>query len=103
MKPVKTSVTFAVTAMLFYALCALIWFVFPEPFMQFMNSLFHGTDFHRLRSEPATLGGTIYADVILGIWAFLAAMFFSWLNRAFASARLGPLGRKHCRVRQVRP
>lgn len=87
MKPVKTGVTFAVTVMLFYALCALIWFALPEPFMRFMSQLFHGLDFHRLQAEPATLGGTLYADVILGIWAFLAAIFFSWLSDAFASKK----------------
>lgn len=84
MKSVKTGVAFSVTVMLFYALCALIWFVFPEPFMQFMNALFHGLDFHRLQGEPATLGCTVYADVILGVWAFLAAMFFAWLSDALA-------------------
>ncbi|CAJ0784300.1 DUF5676 family membrane protein [Ralstonia chuxiongensis] len=83
MKSVRTSVTFAVTVMLFYGLCTLIWFVFPEPFMNFMNTLFHGLDFNRLQSEPATVGGTVYAGAILGIWAFLAALFFSWLNQLF--------------------
>lgn len=84
MKSVKTGVMFSATVMLFYALCTLVWFVFPEPFVQFMNALFHGLDFRRLQGAPATLGSTIYAGVILGVWAFLAAMFFSWLSDVFA-------------------
>ncbi|CAJ0696305.1 MULTISPECIES: DUF5676 family membrane protein [Ralstonia] len=85
MKPLRTGATFAFTVMLFYALCAMVWYAFPEPFMQFMTALFHGIDFHTLQSGKATLGSTAYADVILGVWAFVAATFFAWL-----SAKLPP-------------
>ncbi|MDB0534363.1 DUF5676 family membrane protein [Ralstonia solanacearum] len=66
-------------------MCAIAWLAFPEPFMQFMTALFHGIDFRTLQSGKATLAGMVYADVALGIWAFLAATFFAWL-----SARLSP-------------
>ncbi|MGC5887500.1 DUF5676 family membrane protein [Ralstonia pseudosolanacearum] len=86
MKPLKTGVTFAITVMLFYALCAIVWFTLPEPFMQFMKALFHGIDFSSLQSGNATIVGTVYADAILGIWAFLAATFFAWLSARFSPA-----------------
>ena len=53
--------------------------------MQFMTALFHGIDFHTLQSGKTTLGSTAYADVILGVWAFVAATFLAWL-----SAKLPP-------------
>lgn len=86
MKPLKTGATFGVTVMLFYALCAMVWYAFPEPFTQFMTALFHGIDFHPLQSGKATLGGTVYADVVLGLWAFFAATFFAWLSAKLPSA-----------------
>ncbi|CAH0444081.1 DUF5676 family membrane protein [Ralstonia pseudosolanacearum] len=86
MKPVKTGVTFAITVMLFYALCAIVWFALPKPFMQFMTALFHGIDFGSLQSGKATIAGTVCADAILGIWAFFAATFFAWLNARFSPA-----------------
>lgn len=85
MKPFKTGATFALTVMLFYALCAMVWYAFPEPFMRFMMALFHGIDFHALQSGKATLGGTVYADVVLGVWAFFAATFFAWLSAKLPS------------------
>ncbi|MXN79090.1 hypothetical protein GR157_30740 [Burkholderia sp. 4701] len=51
MKPFKTGVTLSATVLLFYALCTLVWAALPEPFMNFMQALFHGLDFRRLQTS----------------------------------------------------
>lgn len=84
MKPFKTGVTFAATAMLLRPVCDRLARVSGA-----IHAVHDGAvPRHRLphaAERKATLAGMVYADVALGIWAFLAATFFAWL-----SARLSP-------------
>jgi hypothetical protein len=76
-----TGIALAVTVALFYALCALVWLAAPGPFMDFMNSLFHGIDFKPLlTSAPFSWGGFVWALLVMSLWAFMAGTFFGWLR-----------------------
>ncbi|AWV03124.1 hypothetical protein DM992_27875 [Burkholderia sp. JP2-270] len=81
MRPFKTGVTLSVTVVLFYVLCTLIWMALPEPFMNFMNALFHGLDFRRLQTgEPLSWWFVIYPAFVFAVWFFAAGAFFAWLH-----------------------
>lgn len=80
MTPIRTGIAFAITVAVFYALCALVWFLAPGPFLGFMNSLFHGMDFSAMvQPQPFAWAGFLTALIILSFWALLAGSFFSWL------------------------
>ncbi|MCY1166741.1 MAG: DUF5676 family membrane protein [Pseudomonadota bacterium] len=83
MTPIRTGIALAITVAVFYALCALVWFLAPGPFLGFMNSLFHGMDFSAMvQPQPFAWTGFLTALIILSVWALFAGAFFSWvLNR----------------------
>ncbi|KVL66654.1 DUF5676 family membrane protein [Burkholderia ubonensis] len=88
MKPFKTGVTLSVTVLLFYALCTLVWAALPEPFMNFMQALFHGLDFRRLQtSAPLSWWSVVYPGLVLAAWLFVAGAFFAWLNNRLQGER----------------
>lgn len=78
----RTGLAFATTVALFYALCTLVWLAAPGPFMNFMNSLFHGIDFAPLLNAPGySLFGFASMVVVMFIWAFVAGSFFAWMRQ----------------------
>jgi hypothetical protein len=81
MKPIATGLTLSITVVLFYALCTSVWLVLPEPFMDFMSTLFHGLDFRRLQtSRVLTWWAALYPAILFAIWFFAAGVFFAWLH-----------------------
>lgn len=77
----STGIALAVTVAVFYALCTLVWVAAPEPFLGFMNNLFHGMDFSSLlTAAPFSWGGFVEALLVMSLWAFLAGTFFGWLR-----------------------
>lgn len=81
MAPIRTGMTLAITAGLFYALCTVAWALAPGPFLGFMNNLFHGLDFSPLlQAQPFAWTGFISTLLILSVWALLAGTFFAWLS-----------------------
>lgn len=88
MKPYKTGLTFSATIVIFYALCSLVWLAFPEPFMNFMNALFHGLDFRRLQTgQPLSWWSIIYPGFIFAVWFFAAGAFFAWMHEKLGGSR----------------
>lgn len=82
MTHLKTGAALAATVVLFYALCTLLWLSFPEPFLDFMNALFHGLDFRRLQAERAlSWCSLIYPAVVLAVWLFAAGALFLWIQK----------------------
>ena len=80
MRPLRTGFALAITVGLFYALCALVWALAPDPFLSFMNNLFHGMDFSGMvRPRPFAWPGFLSALLVLSAWALLAGTFFAWL------------------------
>lgn len=85
MKPLHTGLSFAVTVVVFYSLCALAWFVAPDRFMTFMNNLFHGLDFTPLiQPRPFAWSGFLSAALVMGLWTFFAGTFFGWISKLIA-------------------
>ena len=81
MAPLRTGITLAFTVGLFYFVCILAWTLAPGPFLNFMNSLFHGMDFTSMvRPRPFVWQGYLTALLVLCVWALLAGSFFAWLH-----------------------
>lgn len=85
MNPLRTGSAFALTVMIFYSLCTLVAMAYPEPFMGFMNALFHGMDFRLLRTgQGFTWSGFLYVLLVMGLWSFGAGACFAWLQHVIA-------------------
>jgi hypothetical protein len=86
MNPVRAGATLAVTVAIAYAACAAVFWIWPEASAQFMNALFHGLDFRKLRGDPGTFGFASFGYALVGItvWAFLVGCLFGWLANRFA-------------------
>jgi hypothetical protein len=70
----------AVTLGTGYALCTLVFVLWPEHAANFMNALFHGLDFRRLRHGPEfDFGRFVYVQVVLMVGAFWAGALFGAL------------------------
>jgi hypothetical protein len=86
--PIRIGVAFAVTVAIGYATCTLIFWLWPEAAVTFMNALFHGLDFRKLQA-----GGTlfsfqsfVYALIVMAAWAFAMGGVFGFIwTRFFAS------------------
>ena len=79
--PWRVGATFALTVMVGYAVCTVIWVLFREPSMAFVNALFHGLDFRRLYVGGAfAVGGWIFAFAVLSAWAFLIGALFAQVH-----------------------
>ncbi|KVR15165.1 hypothetical protein WK13_11150 [Burkholderia ubonensis] len=88
MKPFATGVALSATVVLFYALCTLVWIALPEPFMSFVNALFHGLDFRRLQTGASlSWWSIIYPAFVFAVWFFAAGAFFAWLNNRLRRER----------------
>lgn len=78
-----TGAAFSLTAGTGYAACALVFWIWPNAAVYFMNALFHGLDFRKLQSGPAlfTFDSFVYALVGLMIWAFGLGVLYRGLRR----------------------
>ena len=77
----------AITVGVGYALCTLVFWLFPEAAANFMNALFHGLDFRPLASAGAfTFGSFAYGLVVLVAWAFMLGTIFGLVSGRFHAA-----------------
>jgi hypothetical protein len=86
LNPVRTGLAFALTVGIAYAACALVFWIWPEASAQFMNGLFHGLDFGKLRDGAGRFGFESFGVALIGIvvWAFLVGCLFGWLSNRLA-------------------
>lgn len=79
----RTGTAFAITVAIGYAVCTLVFQIWPEAAANFMNALFHGLDFRKLQSGPTlfTFGSFLYALVVMAVWAFGLGAVFGFLSR----------------------
>ena len=64
LNPWRFGSALALTVVLGYAACTVLWVAFTDPAFGFLNSLFHGLDFRRLTTDGGfTIGGAVYAAV----------------------------------------
>jgi hypothetical protein len=86
---IRTGAALALTVGIAYALCTLVFGIWPEAAATFMNGLFHGLDFRRLQSGPAlfSFGSFLYALIVLMAWAFGVGALFDLIHVRFGGAR----------------
>ena len=76
--PWLTGATLALTVVVAYTICAIIFVAFPNASVLFMNALFHGLDFRKLQitsGEFSLLGfGTVV--VVWGAAAFVVGVLY---------------------------
>ena len=82
----RFGLVFALTVVISYAVCTLVWIAFTEQFFAFLNALFHGLEFRKLYVGGGfSAGEWAYATAVLTVWAFLAGALFAalrgWLAR----------------------
>ena len=83
---IRPASAFAITVGIGYALCTIVFWLFPEAAANFMNALFHGLDFRPLASAGTfTFGSFAYGLVVLVGWAFMLGAIFG-----LVSGRLPP-------------
>lgn len=88
--PWRTGVTLALTMTITYTVCALAYALAPERGVDFLNTLFHGLDFHKLETAaPFTFLMFMYPLVVFVVWGFAVGTLFSWLHQAVHRVR-GP-------------
>ena len=88
-KNFRMGIAFAMTVAIAYALCTVVFWVWPQAAATFMNGLFHGLDFTKLQSGPALFdfGSFIFALIGITAWAFAGGTLFGWLSARLADAR----------------
>lgn len=80
--PWKTGVSLSLTMAISYTVCAILYGLWPQQGVDFLNALFHGLDFGRLASPlPFTPGVFIYPLVVLVVWGFVVGTVFAWLDQ----------------------
>jgi hypothetical protein len=86
---IRTGAAFAITVAVGYALCTLVFWIWPEAAARFMNALFHGLDFTRLQSGPTlfSFGSFAYALIVMAAWAFGLGALFGWISGRLGRAR----------------
>lgn len=80
--PIGTGAALAATAGVGYAACAVLFSLFPDTAVNFMNALFHGLDFRRLQAGSTVFdfGSFVYALVVMMVWAFGLGAIFGWVR-----------------------
>lgn len=86
---IRTGKAFAITVVAGYALCTLVFWIWPEAAANFMNALFHGLDFRKLQGGPSlfSFGSFFYTIAVMAAWAFGFGALFGWLVRRPGDAR----------------
>lgn len=79
--PWKTGVALALTMAISYGVCAVLYALWPDRGVDFLNALFHGLDFHKLDTpEPFTFAKFMYPLMVLAVWGFMVGTVFAWLH-----------------------
>jgi hypothetical protein len=83
MTALRTGLAFAVTVAVAYAACALVFRLWPEAAAAYLNVLFHGLDFGKLRvgADLFSFTGFIHALAVTTLWAFLFGVLFGALQQ----------------------
>jgi len=86
LNPWSTGVALAVTVVTAYAICALIFVVFPDASANFMNALFHGLDFRKLQPAAGgfSLSGFGVVAAVMAAWAFVVGSIFAGVSNLLA-------------------
>jgi hypothetical protein len=80
-----TGAALSLTVGVGYALCTLVFWMWPEAAASFMNALFHGLDFRKLQGGPAlfSFGSFLYALAVMMAWTFALGTIYGWVQGRF--------------------
>ena len=71
----------SITVVVSYILCALFWYSFTGPAIEFMNALFHGVDFRKIHAAtPFAITSFLYVLGVLAVWAYLIGAIYAAVN-----------------------
>lgn len=86
--PWRFGAALALTVVIGYAVCTVVWVAFTDPAIGFLNALFHGLDFRRLATGGGfALTAALYAAVVLAVWAFLIGALFALVRNRLSVSR----------------
>jgi hypothetical protein len=90
LKPWSVGAALALTVLVTYVVCTVIFVTFPESSVSFLNSLFHGLDFRKLQPPAGgfSYGGSAGVAVTWVVAGFLVGALYAWFYNLFA--REGP-------------
>ena len=85
----RTGIALAATIAVGYVACTLVFLIWPEAALHFMNGLFHGLDFRKLQSGPALFdfGSFLSAALVMTAWAFGLGLLFGWIFTQLGNTR----------------
>ncbi|MBI3803518.1 MAG: hypothetical protein HY282_07120 [Nitrospirae bacterium] len=82
--PWRAGFTLALTVTITYTVCAVLYALFPEQGIAFLNALFHGIDFNKLGPPlPFTFLMFVYPLFVFAVWGFLVGALYTQLNNLF--------------------
>ena len=82
--PWKTGAALAVTVAVSYAVCTVLFVLWPDRGIEFMNGLAHGLDFAKLTAAtPFRISQFYYPFTVLVVWAFAVGTLFGWMHNLF--------------------
>lgn len=86
--PWRFGAALALTVVIGYAVCTVVWVAFTDPAIGFLNALFHGLDFRRLATGGGfALTAALCAAVVLAVWAFLIGALFALVRNRLSVSR----------------
>lgn len=88
LNPWKHGTVLALTVAINYLFCTILWTLFTDSAVSFLNALFHGLDFRRLTVDAGfNLRNQIYALVVLTAWAYVLGVIYALIRNWLPSAR----------------
>ena len=77
-------ITLAITSIVIYIMCAVLYWIIPETLTKYVNYLFHGIDISLITNKAMTLGNTIIGLVLIFISSYLVGVLFASLYNYFS-------------------
>lgn len=71
----------SITVVVSYILCALFWYSFTGPSIEFLNALFHGMDFRKIYpAAPFAVSSFLYVLAVLAMWAYVFGAVYATIR-----------------------
>ena len=68
----------SITVAVSYVFCALFWYLFTGPAVEFLNALFHGMDFRKIYSAtPFAVSSSLFVLAVLAVWAYVLGVIYA--------------------------
>jgi hypothetical protein len=68
----------SITVAVSYILCALFWYSFTGPSIEFLNAVFHGMDFRKIYvATPFAISSSLYVLAVLAAWAYVLGAIYA--------------------------